>query len=194
MAKTKRIYRRRNAWNSKKWRRYSKYNYFNWKFEVVGYAAYPVTSGELQFNTSDSNSITFPHLFTTLDDEWAPMCKLFAYYKIRGVSVEIIPSLNNQDAAQKMLYQPTFLALVNNTQISPNEIPKCERSIMLDSINRKYTYWNLYNSNDWRATADSDAYSNYKFVIWNGVQKTAAAGPAWQFRFKIYLTFKSNSI
>ena len=190
----KTAYRRRSY--RRYYRRYRSVSnqYFPCRVEGVYTIAFPGdSSGTPRFYDTAGNYsyvVSFGTLFRG-SQYYGSLVKMFGYYKVTGVKIEVQPHLDN--AANVKQTAPILLGFRTGTvvQMTYNELVADNNSLFLGtSSNKKYV--STMNSSGWSATSDDQIVGAFS-VSSPGVSTTTNA-PTWACKLCVYILFKKSNV
>ena len=168
--------------------------YFPCRVEGVYTIAFPSdASGTPRFYDTSSNYsyvVSFATLFRG-SQYYGSLVKMFGYYKVTGVKIEVQPHLDN--AANVKQTAPILLGFRTGTliQMTYNELVADNNSLFLGtSPNKKYV--STMNSSGWSATSDDQIVGAFS-VSSPGVSTTTNA-PTWACKLCVYILFKKSNV
>ena len=186
-------YRRRSY--RRYYRRYRSLSnqYFPCRVEGVYTIAYPSDAGSALFYDTAGNVsyvVAFANLFRG-SQYYGSLVKMFGYYKVTGVKMEVQPHLDN-DANVKQT-APILLGFRTGSvvQMTYNELVADNNSLFLGtSSNKKYV--STMNSSGWGPTNTDQVVGAFS-VSSPGVSTTTSA-PTWACKLSVYILFKKSNV
>ena len=190
---------KKTAYRRRTYRRYRRYRsvsnqYFPCRVEGVYTIAFPSdASGTPRFYDTSSNYsyvVSFATLFRG-SQYYGSLVKMFGYYKVTGVKMEVQPHLDN--AANVRQPGPILLGFRTGSvvQMTYNELVADNNSLFLGtSPNKKYV--STMNSSGWGPT-NSDQVVGAFSVSSPGVSTTTNA-PTWACKLCVYILFKKSNV
>ena len=190
----KTAYRRRSY--RRYYRRYRSVSnqYFPCRVEGVYTIAFPSdAAGTPRFYDTSSNYsyvVSFATLFRG-SQYYGSLVKMFGYYKVTGVRMEVQPHLDN--AANVRQPGPILLGFRTGSvvQMTYNELVADNNSLFLGtSPNKKYV--STMNSSGWGPTNTEQVVGAFS-VSSPGVSTTTNA-PTWACKLCVYILFKKSNV
>ena len=160
--------------------------YFPCRVEGVYTIAYPSDAGSpLFYDTAGNVSyvVAFANLFRG-SQYYGSLVKMFGYYKVTGVKMEVQPHLDN--AANVKQTAPILLGFRTGTvvQMTYNELVADNNSLFLGtSPNKKYV--STMNSSGWGATSDDQIVG--AFSVASSSVSTSNYSPTWSCKLCVYI-------
>ena len=168
--------------------------YFPCRVEGVYTIAFPGdSSGTPRFYDTSSNYsyvVSFATLFRG-SQYYGSLVKMFGYYKVTGVKMEVQPHLDN--AANVRQPGPILLGFRTGSvvQMTYNELVADNNSLFLGtSANKKYV--STMNSSGWGPTNTEQVVGAFS-VSSPGVSTTTNA-PTWACKLCVYILFKKSNV
>ena len=167
--------------------------YFPCRVEGVYTIAFPTAAGSpLFYDTAGNVSyvVPFANLFRG-SQYYGSLVKMFGYYKVTGVKMEVQPHLDN--AADVRQTAPILLGFRTGSvvQMTYNELVADNNSLFLGtSSNKKYV--STMNSQGWGPTNTDQVVGAFS-VSSPGVSTTNTA-PTWACKLCVYILFKKSNV
>ena len=167
--------------------------YFPCRVEGVYTIAFPSDAGSPRFYDSAGNYsyvVAFANLFRG-SQYYGSLVKMFGYYKVSGVKMEVQPHLDN--AANVKQTAPILIGFRTGsiTQMTYNELVADNNSLFLGtSPNKKYV--STMNSQGWGPTNTDQVVGAFS-VSSPGVSTTTSA-PTWACKLSVYILFKKSNV
>ena len=191
---------KKTAYRKRSYRRYYRRyrsvsnQYFPCRVEGVYTIAFPGdSSGTPRFYDTAGNYsyvVSFGTLFRG-SQYYGSLVKMFGYYKVTGVKMEVQPHLDN--AANVRQPGPILLGFRTGSiiQMTYNELVADNNSLFLGtSPNKKYI--STMNSQGWGPTNTDQVVGAFS-VSSPGVSTTTSA-PTWACKLSVYILFKKSNV
>lgn len=193
---------KRRSWGKRRyWRsNIASYEYLKVKLEyndVIKFPAAP-NAGAAYFKSQDQQGA--PYFISTermLNSTyyWPTLQGLFAYYRVFGCSIEVIPSPSNTNGSVLINnIDPIYLAYNpgSSQAMSLPTLRSFNGSMMLDPNSRKRKYTTLYGGTaDFKATTDTTAGGLTVRSTNNGTMNDS---PLWTIKVVLYVILKRSRI
>lgn len=190
---------------ARSWRRKNKiyknigsYEFLKVKLEYNDVIKFPSQSGEVMFKSqAQQGAPNFVSTDTLLNAShyWPTLTSLFAYYRVFGVSIEVIPGPCNTNGTLSITnIDPVYIAYNpgSNQVMSMPVLRSFNGSIMLDATSRQRKYTTLYGGTaDYKATTDTTAGGISVRSTTNGTQNDS---PLWTLKLVLYVILKRSRI
>ena len=168
--------------------------YFPCRVEGVYTIAFPSdAAGTPRFYDTSSNYsyvVSFATLFRG-SQYYGSLVKMFGYYKVTGVKMEVQPHLDN--AANVRQPGPILLGFRTGSvvQMTYNELVADNNSLFLGtSPNKKYV--STMNSQGWGPTATEQVVGAFSVASSNPSSTTYS--PTWSCKLCVYILFKKSNV
>lgn len=126
---------------------------------------------------------------------WATLASLFAYYRVFGVSIEIMPSPSNTNGSVVISnIDPVYVAYnPGSSQVmSLPSIRSFNGCLMLDPTSRQRKYTTLYGGTaDYKATTDTTAGG---LTVRSTSDGKDSDSPLWTIKLVLYVILKRSRI
>ena len=167
--------------------------YFPCRVEGVYTIAFPSDAGSPRFYDSAGNYsyvVAFANLFRG-SQYYGSLVKMFGYYKVTGVKMEVQPHLDN--AANVKQTAPILIGFRTGsiTQMTYNELVADNNSLFLGTSHGK-KYVSTMNSQGWGPTNTDQVVGAFS-VSSPGVSTTTSA-PTWACKLSVYILFKKSNV
>ena len=167
--------------------------YFPCRVEGVYTIAFPTESGSpLFYDTAGNVSyvVPFANLFRG-SQYYGSLVKMFGYYKVTGVKMEVQPHLDN--AANVKQTAPILIGFRTGSiiQMTYNELVADNNSLFLGTSHGK-KYISTMNSQGWGPTNTDQVVGAFS-VSSPGVSTTNTA-PTWACKLSVYILFKKSNV
>lgn len=193
--------RKGGKWSWRRWRirkNIASYEYLKVKLEYNDVIKFPTQQGEVQFKSQAAQGV--PNFVSTdrllnSTHYWATLSSLFAYYRVFGVSIEIMPSPSNTNGSVAISnIDPVYIAYnPGSSQVmSTPTIRSFNGSLMLDPTGRQRKYTTLYGGTaDYKATTDTTAGG---LTVRSTASGTDNNSPLWTVKVVLYVILKRSRI
>ena len=188
-----RYYGRRYARGYRRYRSLSN-QYFRAKIEGVYTIAWPSQPGGPVFAEANGPSLTFGAVFSS-SQYYGSLVNMFGYYKVTGVSMEVIPGPRNFDGTATVGMK-TFVGFKCGTSATMpyHELVANNNSIMLGVTTRVRKYSSTMGSTGWvSASGNIDNVGSFS-VASSNTTGTTERQPTWTCKFSLYMIFKKVNI
>ena len=167
--------------------------YFPCRVEGVYTIAFPSDAGSpLFYDTAGNVSyvVAFANLFRG-SQYYGSLVKMFGYYKVSGVKMEVQPHLDN--AANVKQTAPILIGFRTGSvvQMTYNELVADNNSLFL-GISPSKKYVSTMNSQGWGPTNTDQVVGAFS-VASPGVSTTSSA-PTWACKLCVYILFKKSNV
>lgn len=185
--------RRRYARGYRRYRSLSN-QYFRTRIEGIYTITFPsLQDGNPVFAENNGlSTVTFNKLFSS-SQYFGSLTSMFGYYKVSGVSMEVVPGPNNY----KGFNSPGLNVLLGfrfgqGGAMTYNELVADNNSIILGITSNKRRYSSTMGSNGWTSIAGGDSVG--AFSIASSIQSNMNDSPSWTCRLALYMIFKKSMV
>ena len=192
---TKKMSAYRRRYYRRYYRRYRSLSnrYFPCRVEGVFTIAYSDVAGQPRFYDAAGNYnsvVSFATLFKG-SQFYGSLVKMFGYYKVSGVKMEVEPHLDN--AANVRQTAPILIGFRTGSiaQMAYSELVADNNSLFLGtSPNKKYV--STMNSQGWGPTSDEQIVG--AFSVAGAGNSTINYAPSWSCKLCVYMLFKKSNV
>lgn len=120
----------------------------------------------------------------------AELQRIFAYYRLTGIRVEVIPDARNQSMNLSSVEYPVYFGwrMGNVAAMTLNEIRSVNQSMLLNPVESKARYWRVYGT-DGGYIVSTNGYSA-AFTVRSQHGGVYNSKPSWKVKISLYLLFR----
>ena len=194
MAKKRYSYKFWRRSGTRRWRKWSKYNYGNVKVDIAFHVQYPSSNGSpvIYFTTGSGNSASYFNLSTMMNDhsDWSNFKNLYQYWKLRGIKFEATPMSCN--AGNENITQSSGIYLgykmITESETTTSWLQYTDKSFVLNPLQKTSRYFNNFGGqDDWKLTS---SVLTGVVACYSGETSTLNTGPVWHVRMTLYIGVK----
>lgn len=184
--------RRRYARGYRRYRSLSN-QYFKAKIEGLYTIAFPTDPGAPVFAEPNSSSLTFGSIFSN-SQYYGSLTAMFGYYKVYGVSMEVVPGSRNFVSGQSVGIKVLVgFKCGTSTSMTYNELVASNNAIVLGGSTRTRKYSSVMGSTGWTSVSE-DIANLGNFSVAASTTGVTDRSPTFTIKLSLYMMFKKVNI